>query len=1830
MLGIKRFCIHRFGNYRCIPVGARACSHFEGILKNKLVFILSLLFLFCFSHSSMGQPTRAMATCHLNITIKHILSTDYDEDGFPDQWETIHGFDPEYPDGYDDADGDGLLNYQEYWTGTDLFHSDSDGDGLLDIQEVFGPWQIDAGEMHVVVVDTERVVEVRDAVGGILTDADYLDHIIEVSANSGKAVALRDDGKIWEWEYDTTYMYTHRSLIKKPILRNDIEDITTVAMGVSHTFALKSDGSIWGWGNNVYGELGYPDVRMNSEPTLINGISNVTAIAAGQYVSMALKADGTVWMWGANYSGQLGSGSVDKLLHYMPQQVSDLSNIVQIAVKTDHAAAVDHNGQLWVWGSNRNGKLGSGSFNPGYRAVPYPVPGMKHIKMAACGHDSTIALDWNGTLWAWGSSEFAQLGLGYENFQRTFASPQQVIRDRKLRVLRSGYYNGVAVRDDGNFYAWGITDLPNFGYGGGAFVPTLVSSFATTPYLSRPLDTDTDDDGLSDYVEWVVGLNPWWSGDAVDDEDLDGLTNEQEYQYGTDPEDPDTDDDGLSDAEEVIVHHTDPLLVDTDNDGVDDDYEVTNGKDPLTADVWYTIRVFDQEDLHIYSLNRSGHFAGSMEADKSGWQKPVYFNGDQFIDLSTILPGELGVACDLNDHDEVVGSTAELGICDMSYEEVNGRPFIFRKGEATVFEPFYADTALSAYYWINNKGDIAALSYERDPAYCHSRVNWKSYFVSNGSVSEVPNPYGGNTYPYAMSEEGHIVGLRYTPDYTQACGYIYYEGVVMDLPSQGLDQSYSPYRAMGVADDGVVYMCRNGVMSMWDSSCERHEIGFDDIAYPAMNDGGRIVGVKPGWIGYSYDYKTDTLELFDAFDASVVPYDINNRNQVVGHAIFNANQRRIAFRMEDGNLIDLETCLTPEYTDQGYIFFSATMITDTGYIIGKLDNGKTYDQPIFLLSPVDRDGDELSDFDEISIHMTNPDNPDTDNDGIPDGWEVWHELNPLDLADVSNDEDEDGFTNEQECQHETDPGDSDSDDDGLTDGYEYLVLGTDPTDADDWVSLFDRRQVLSGGASHSVAVDENGAVWSWGRYTYGELGDGRIGDIDYVGVWPPQDQVYSQGRPVQAVIPGSPRVVEVVAGSSHTLALDENGDVYAWGSNQWGDLGIGGYGGSETSDAQLPYRVDGIPPVKSLAAGYYHNIGLTVDGGVWAWGSGWEGQLGVGWLSGGHLPVKVDIEGVVAIAAGCRHGIALKEDGTVWAWGRNDYGQIGNNDTNNVCYPVKVEGLSGIVMISAGNFYSVALKGDGTVWTWGDNQYGQLGIDDENLPMSLVPVQIPGELLKDVVQIEGYYHGCMALTGDGELYIWGCGGNGQLGNNAWSNSPKPIRVVGTETLGLTPKEGIILGGGGWHNLLMAGNGDVYSWGCNHYGQLGYLTLWNTHRQPVTFMGLNLKGKVCDTDGDGATDLEELEIGTDPDDVEEVYMGPVNGTMDSDGDGYPDDEERETGSDPKSRYSTPVVLRDMDYEEGKIYLSWEAEAKTAYTLYTTEEEPTNGFRSLRWMVTETPLITLTNELLTWTDEYAGDVKHRYYRLSRIDHRSRSRVWSPIAGMIKIPLVEESDKDMIGIPFADFNDRSGKFDVNVNVNFSAMNFEVGDRLMKWGGSQWFDIGSFRDGAEGLGWYIFDGFYTFEWLHLEAPYSEINIGEGFYVQHAVPNETGSEYVFMGEIPYRDIEMELYPGYNMISLPYPVRIDVNEVFPVDAEEGYGPEPGIAVTEGDTLRYGWEGTYWSGIIGCFEHAQYGEGWCQRFGPFYHPAELELEPGKCCVYEVDETHEGFIWRMSMP
>ena len=335
----------------------------------------------------------------------------------------------------------------------------------------------------------------------------------------------------------------------------------------------------------------------------------------------------------------------------------------------------------------------------------------------------------------------------------------------------------------------------------------------------------------------------------------------------------------------------------------------------------------------------------------------------------------------------------------------------------------------------------------------------------------------------------------------------------------------------------------------------------------------------------------------------------------------------------------------------------------------------------------------------------------------------------------------------------------------------------------------------------------------------------------------------------------------IAGGGAHTLAVRLDGSVWAWGSNEAGQLGIGNRTGSTT-----PVQVVGavgigtLSGITAVAAGTLHSLALASSGAVWAWGDNTAGQLGDGAVSlnscntgCSNTPVQVaGLGGVKAVAAAGFTSYGLKSDGTVWAWGDNGDGGLGDGTvTTPACgacsdFPVQVSGLTGVIAIAAmDRGGAMALEANGTVWDWGDNVYGQLGVGTSNGPQmctepcSRTPVQVSS--LSGVKAIAGGSDVGLALKSDGTVWDWGDNQVGELGNGTVSTTGCACSDVPVQVSGLASVSSI--GAGDGQSLALEANGTVWSWGENGNGQLGNGTTGNGNNQasysdvPVLVSGL---------------------------------------------------------------------------------------------------------------------------------------------------------------------------------------------------------------------------------------------------------------------------------------------------------------------------------------------------------------------------------------------------------
>jgi alpha-tubulin suppressor-like RCC1 family protein len=319
----------------------------------------------------------------------------------------------------------------------------------------------------------------------------------------------------------------------------------------------------------------------------------------------------------------------------------------------------------------------------------------------------------------------------------------------------------------------------------------------------------------------------------------------------------------------------------------------------------------------------------------------------------------------------------------------------------------------------------------------------------------------------------------------------------------------------------------------------------------------------------------------------------------------------------------------------------------------------------------------------------------------------------------------------------------------------------------------------------------------------------------------------------------------VSSGTAHTCVINLLGGVQCWGRNEDGRLGDG-----STTDATAPVTVSGLDNAVSLSAGGGHTCAVTGNGRVQCWGSNSDGQLGDG--NGGTtffeppafslVPVTVSgLSDAVAVFTGDEHSCAVTKTGRVQCWGGNVYGQLGDGSRTKALTPVTVSGLNDVVSVSPAGTHTCALTADGLVRCWGENLYGQLG--DGSTTDALTPVTVSG--LNDVVAVAAGYsnpgtnraaHTC-AVKGDGSVWCWGANYFGQLGDGSYLDSLTPVMVVGltnavSVSAGSNPR-----GQSGVHTCAVTADGLVQCWGENESGQLGAVRAQDD-LTPVTVAGLS--------------------------------------------------------------------------------------------------------------------------------------------------------------------------------------------------------------------------------------------------------------------------------------------------------------------------------------------------------------------------------------------------------
>jgi alpha-tubulin suppressor-like RCC1 family protein len=295
----------------------------------------------------------------------------------------------------------------------------------------------------------------------------------------------------------------------------------------------------------------------------------------------------------------------------------------------------------------------------------------------------------------------------------------------------------------------------------------------------------------------------------------------------------------------------------------------------------------------------------------------------------------------------------------------------------------------------------------------------------------------------------------------------------------------------------------------------------------------------------------------------------------------------------------------------------------------------------------------------------------------------------------------------------------------------------------------------------------------------------------------------------------------VSGGVFHSMAIKQDGTLWGWGDNEYGQLGDG------TQTYKLvPTQVGISTNWNKISAGQQYTMAIKTDGTLWGWGSN-NYTLGDGTAFLRIVPTQIGTDtNWSEVSAGSYKTLAIKTDGTLWAWGSNDNSELfGNIVANFITVPTQIGTDTNWSKIDMGDRHLLALKTNGTLWSWGIDYYGEIGIGLSTPTVVKFPTQIG--IGNNWISISAGVNQSLATKTDGTLWAWGFNEYGQLGDGTVINKNIPIQIE-------SDTNWTKVSAGTSHSLGQKTDGTLWAWGYNNRGQLGDGT--QTNRNSLTQVG----------------------------------------------------------------------------------------------------------------------------------------------------------------------------------------------------------------------------------------------------------------------------------------------------------------------------------------------------------------------------------------------------------
>ena len=1256
--------------------------------------------------------------------------------------------------------------------------------------------------------------------------------------------------------------------------------------GVS--IALKSDGSVWSWGYNTKGALGNGTNIDSIQPVQVLDVDGKTpltnvidVVAQGEYNGVrateggiALKSDGTVVAWGGGQYGQLGNGAnadSNYAVQVIKEDGSPLNNIIKISASNGHVAAISNDGKLYTWGLNSNGQLGDATTSNSN--VAKEITNIKNVIDVGTGYRSTVCTTKEGQVFGAGYNTNNELGTG------TIKNGFRKIDIDNVKKVLVNEQSMLIIKNDKTLWALGIGGNGQQGDGETTnnTVPTQVKSPDGKGFLENVKDVGTSWYGFFALTEDDKLYA--WGNNAQGQLGLGDTTNRN---LPTEVKDKDGNNLGSKVAllQQTPGNHSVILVM---KDGSlygsgqtsNKLFGLANGNNKTIFEP-----IFEQylqfEDIRPYiKVGETEQLKVTIGAGFNIYGNDISLDGMTYISSNekvATIDYNTGVITGLSRGTTTITATNENG------EQARCIVSIISNKPEAITLPQVEVTGYGATVVLKEDGTVWTVGYNGYGELANGN-NTKRSDLDRVKISETtylenvvkissPSPFtviavtkDGEAYSWGYGTQGQL-GLgddkkvntyyatkipnlegivdvttsgQYSTKLLNNKGEVYTTGFYnVNQSGDGKTVTATPYKIDGIKNiidisagySHCIALKGDGTAWTWGSNASG-ELGNNETTsslYPVQvktQDGylKNLVSVE------AIDYVSTAIDQ----DGNGYAWGSNNKGQL-GYTDTKTN-RKVAEKVyevkEDGikvlkfggstgsvaYLLDNGKVYVAGNNDKGQLSQGNTTNL-TKFTVAKTEDGKDFENGLFIsntcyntyggmLAVVQNNGTVwmagyngsgglmLGDTNQRE-YLTRVDNPTF----IAKEYEKILKPNETYKLEVSNFWYENEFNVFNDIEKEigkltfkslnTDIAVVDSDS-GLVLGVQEGIARIEVTNTlnDDITYVIikvvsgEYQPTIATGYQHSLAVKANGTLWGWGSNKYGQLGK-EYEDIEKepVAIKGPDGQQFKD-------------IKMISVGYHHSVALTKEGEVYTWGYNAQGQLG----NGTKTNN-NIPTKVELPEKITKIATEQYRTVALGESGKVYVWGEKFK-----------EIPEELNINKKVIDISG---GYILREDKKVYA--------ITNLKTS-------IVGMENIISIDSGySNHLLALKADGKMYAYGYNQYGQGGQGTTEYSLTtptLVKSPTGTGELEEIVEIHAILNGSIVKDANGKVYFFGYNGFGQAGNDATGNVTLPYMVENLENIET------VSGGWGYHNLVADVDGYVWAVGLGTSGQKGDGTTVNT-------------------------------------------------------------------------------------------------------------------------------------------------------------------------------------------------------------------------------------------------------------------------------------------------------------------------------------------------------------------------------------------------------------------